>query len=74
MAIIGIVGFVFVVVAFGSLIYERKMDVLHGRYIEGRERTRVVAPAFDFACAVIEAMVEHLNWKTRDAVYLASLA
>ena len=74
MEMIGIFGFVFAATTTGRLVYEHQTDVLHGPYIEGRERTRVFAGTFAFARAVGEAFVEHLNWKVRDAVYLASLA
>jgi hypothetical protein len=72
LAIFGILGFSFAATTSGVLIYERQSDVLS--YIEGRERSRAVSATLAFACAIAEAMVEHLNWKARDAVYLASLA
>jgi hypothetical protein len=72
LAIFGILGFAFAAAASGGLVYERQNDVMS--YIEGRERPRVIAAIFDFARAIGEAMVEHLNWKARGAVYLASLA
>jgi hypothetical protein len=72
--ILGISGFVFALTTTGVLVYEHETDVLHGPYIEGRERTHAFAATFVFARAVGEAMIEHLNWKARDAVYLASLA
>jgi hypothetical protein len=53
-------------------VYERQSDVLS--YIERRERLHAVSATFVFARAIAEAVVEHLNWKARDAVYLASLA
>ena len=72
LAIFGILGFAFAATTSGVLVYERQNDVMS--YIEGRERPRVIAAIFDFARAFGEAIVEHLNWKARDAVYLASLA
>ena len=74
MEMIGVLGFVFAATTTGRLVYEHQTDVLHGPYIEGRERTRPFAATFNFARAIGEAMIEHLNWKVRDAVYLASLA
>jgi hypothetical protein len=74
MEILGFLGFVFAATTAGRLVREHQTDVLHGPYIEGRVRTRLFAATFKFARAVAEAFVEHLNWKTRDAVYLASLA
>ena len=70
MEIIGIVGFVFAAVAVGTLIYEREMDVLHGRYIEGREEADEFAAVWN----PMLVLVDRLNWKARNAVYLASLA
>ena len=70
MEIIGILGFVFAAAALGKFVYEREMDVLHGRYIEGREQTKEFAAVWN----PIMAQVERLNWTARDAVYLASLA
>ena len=72
LAIFGIMGFAFAATTSGALVYERQSDVLS--YVEGREPSRAVSATFAFARAIAEAMVEHLNWKTRDAVYLASLA
>jgi hypothetical protein len=70
MEIIGIVGFVFAAVAVGTLIYEREMDVLHGRYIEGSEDAQEFAAVWN----PMLVLVDRLNWKARNAVYLASLA
>jgi hypothetical protein len=74
LAIFGIMGFAFAATTGGALVYEHRTDVLNGPYIEGRERPRAIAAILDFARAIGEAMVEHLNWKARNAVYLASLA
>jgi hypothetical protein len=74
LAIFGIMGFAFAATTGGALVYEHRSDVLHGSYIEGREQPRAVSATFVFARAIAEALVEHLNWKARDAVYLASLA
>jgi hypothetical protein len=72
LAIFGILGFSFAATTSGVLVYERQSDVLS--YIEGRERPRAISATLVFARAIAEALVEHLNWKARDAVYLASLA
>ena len=72
LAIFGILGFSFAATTSGVLVYERQSDVLS--YIEGRERSPAASATLAFARAIAEAMVEHLNWKARDAVYLASLA
>jgi hypothetical protein len=70
MEIIGILGFVFGAVAIGKLTYEREMDVLHGRYIEGREEAKEFAALWN----PMLVQVGRLNWSARNAVYLASLA
>jgi hypothetical protein len=74
LAIFGIMGLAFAATTSGALVYEHQNDVLHGSYIEGREQPRVVAATIGFAQAIGEAVFEHMNWKARDAVYLASLA
>lgn len=35
--IVAAIGLVFAAAALGRLAYERRMDVLHGPYIEGRK-------------------------------------
>ena len=72
LAIFGIMGIAFAATTGGALVYERQNDVLSN--IEGCEQPRIIAATFDFARAIGEAVVEHMNWKARDAVYLASLA
>jgi hypothetical protein len=69
MEIIGIVGFVVAVTVFGAWIYERRMDVLYGPYIEGRVRTNRIASV----ATPVRAVVERLNWKARNAIYFAWL-
>ena len=73
-AIFGIMGLAFAATTSGALLYERECDVLHGSYIEGREQPRIIAAIIGFARVISEAVFEHMNWKARDAVYLASLA
>ncbi|WP_283805870.1 hypothetical protein [Bradyrhizobium sp. ARR65] len=34
--IVGVIGLISAMAALGRIIYERRMDVLHGPYIEGR--------------------------------------
>jgi hypothetical protein len=74
MEILGIAGFVFAATAAGVLVYERETDVLHGPYIEGRQAQRAVAAMLGPVRPVIEAVTERLNWRARNAVYLASFA
>jgi hypothetical protein len=73
-AILGILGFVFALTATGALVYEHETDVLHGPYIEGRGRTYEFAPIIDPVRAVVDPVMERLNWQARNVVYLASLA
>ena len=70
MEIIAILVLVFAAAATGKFIYEREMDVLHGRYIEGREESKEFAAVWN----PMLVQVERLNWTARNAVYLASLA
>ena len=74
MEIIGVVGFVFAATAAGVLVYERQTDVLHGPYIEGRGQPRSIASIWDPVRALVEPLIERLNWNARNAIYLASLA
>jgi hypothetical protein len=72
LAVFGIMGLAFAATTGGALVYERQNDVL--TRVEGREQPRIVAAIVRFAQAIGEATVEHMNWKARHAVYLASLA
>jgi len=74
MEIAGIWGFVFAATAIGVLVYEHETDVLHGPYIEGREKPRVFASIIDPVNALVEPIIEDINWTARGAIYLASLA
>ena len=74
MEIIGIVGFVFAAAAIGALVYERRTDVLHGPYIEGRTQLHSGASIWDMAREATERVMDRLAWITRNAIYLASLA
>jgi hypothetical protein len=70
MEIIGFLGFVFAAVALGTLIYEHETDVLRGRTIECGEETHTDIAIWNPAMV----LVDRLNWKARNVVYLASLA
>jgi hypothetical protein len=73
MEILGIVGFAFAATALGVLVYEHQTDVLHGPYIEGRTRPRGAVASWQPARALVEALIERLNWNARHLIYLASL-
>ena len=70
MEILGIVGFAFAATALGVLVYEHQTDVLHGPYIEGRNKRpvpRIIAkPPL--------SLFDRLRFKLRGMVYLASIA
>jgi hypothetical protein len=72
--ILGIAGFVFAATALSVLVYEYQADVLHGPYIEGRAQSQWEAAMLAPVLAMFEPYVERLNWKARNAIYLASLA
>ncbi len=74
MEFLGIFGFVFATTATGVLVYEHHMDVLSGPFIEGREQPCVIAAMLAPVHALVEPLIERLNWQARSAVYLASLA
>jgi hypothetical protein len=74
MEIAGIVGLVFAAAAIGGLVYEHNTDVLRGPYIEGRAQLHVLAPIVDQVRSLVTPIVDRINWKARDAIYLASLA
>jgi len=73
MEILGIVGFAFAATALGVLVYEHQTDVLRGPYIEGRTRPRGAVASWQPARALVEALIERLNWNARHVIYLASL-
>jgi hypothetical protein len=74
MDILGIAGFVFAATATAVLVYEHQMDVLNGPYIEGRAAPRMFAALLDPMRPVIEAVMARINWRARNAVYLAAMA
>jgi len=73
MEIAGLLGFVFAATVFGTVMYERRMDVLYGPYIEGRARTNRVAVVWHPVRAVAGRLMDRLNWSARNAHYLAWL-
>jgi hypothetical protein len=71
--IVGLVGFVFAATSLGALVYERRMDVLYGPYIETRKERR--AP---FSASLIwkfaRLLADQFRWRARNMIYLASIA
>ena len=72
--IAGIIGPVFAAAAVGVLAYDHQTDVLRGPYVEGRAPSRDIAAMFGPARAMVEAAIARINWRARNAIYLASLA
>jgi hypothetical protein len=72
--ILGIAGFVFAATALSVLVYEYQADVLHGPYIEGRTEPQWAAEILEPVRALVEPIIDRVNWKVRNAIYLASLA
>jgi len=72
--ILGIAGFAFAATALSVLVYEYQADVLHGPYIEGRGQPHWGSTMLAPARAMFEPYVERLNWKARNAIYLAAMA
>jgi hypothetical protein len=69
---IGLLGFVFAAATIAAIAYERRMDVLHGPYLEAPARARPDLLA-DRSAIPVQLTVDHLRWKTRNMVYLTSL-
>ncbi len=68
---IALVGCVFAAVTLGMTAVERRMDVLHGPYIEDRVVVRDIAA--EGLWQPLLSATEALQWKARNVVYLASL-
>jgi hypothetical protein len=68
---ITVLGFAFAATALGALIYERRMDVLYGPYVEGRAN-RMDFPAGQFLKSINSA-VDGFRWKARNMLYLTSV-
>jgi hypothetical protein len=71
--IIGLVGFVFAATALGALLYERRMDVLYGSYIEGRKGRHAAFPVGAIWKAA-HLFADQFRWRARNMIYLASIA
>lgn len=68
--IIATVGVVFAATSLGRLAYERRMDVLHGPYIEGRTQE----PLLPIIAKPLVAIGDRLRFRLRGMVYLAAIA
>ena len=66
-----IVAFVMISATLVALVIERRMDVLHGPYLEGRK-----GPSHTLLSARFQAiacLAEQLRWKARNIMYVTSL-
>jgi hypothetical protein len=66
---LGFLGFAFAATALATIAYERRLDVLHGPYIQGRSGIRAGLSARRFWSPV----VDRLRWKARNMIYLAAI-
>ena len=69
---IAFLGFVFAATTLGAMAYERRMDVLHGPYIEGR-MVADAGIATERLWQPLHSVADALRWKARNVVYLASV-
>ena len=69
---IAFVGFVFAAVTLAAIHYERRMDVLHGPYIQGRAERGVGLSLVRFLTP-IRLAADRLSWKAGPVVYLATI-
>ncbi len=60
-----IFGSVVAATAVAALVHERRMDVLHGPYIEGRMRSQLFART--------SAILDRVRWNTRNVIYPTSI-
>jgi hypothetical protein len=65
------VAFVMVATTLVALVIERRMDVLHGPYLEGRKGPS--HPLLSARFQAIARLAEQLRWKARNIVYVTSL-
>ena len=69
---IAVVGFVFAATALAAIVFERRMDVLHGPYIEGRNVSYSAIALNRFWTPAREA-ADGFRWKARNVAYFASV-
>jgi hypothetical protein len=67
---IGILGFVFAATAIAAMVYERRVDVLHGSYLVDRAE---VEPRHSAKRLWEPSLIDRLRWKSRNVIYLASM-
>jgi hypothetical protein len=70
MKMFAIVGLVFAATSLAALAHEYRMDVLHGPYIEGSDRS---SNAAKLRLTLAPAIVDHFRWRARNMIYLTSI-
>jgi len=66
------VGFVFAATVLAAIVFERRMDVLHGPYIEGRN-VSYPAIALNRFWTPVREVADGFRWKARNVAYFASV-
>jgi hypothetical protein len=69
---IAALGFVFAATALAAVVFERRMDVLYGPYIEGRDVSYAAIALQRFWMPMREA-ADGFRWKARNVAYFASV-
>lgn len=67
-----IIALVATATALFAFVFERRMDVLHGPYIEGRKR-RSKASAWTAVSSFCEPAMDSIRWKARNVPYVTCL-
>jgi hypothetical protein len=75
---IAITGSVFIATSLIAKLHQRRQDVLHGPYIEGRSAGHPFEPYTDWLVQAISSSdlrrhFARLGWKVRDVSYFASV-
>jgi hypothetical protein len=60
-----VVGFAFAFTTIAAIFHERRMDVLHGPYVEQRDQEPKLILASGIA--------DHFRWRARSMIYLTSI-
>jgi hypothetical protein len=55
-----------------AFVFERRMDVLHGPYIEGRKR-HARASTWTAINSICEPVMDRIRWKARNVPYITGL-
>jgi hypothetical protein len=69
---IAIIGFAFAAASLAVMVYERRMDVLYGPYVEGRAGSRA-GLSTDRFWKPVQAAADRFSWKAHHIVHLASV-